>query len=154
MEVSGLIRTTLPPDRLVSALGDARTLARLLPDGSKLDQIAEGRFSFSVTKAVGPIKLTLPGQMTLTPKGKGHDQTLTARASHLIGGKVDLDLDLTIEHHGGHTRLAYSGELVATGLAGRVLREHRARANSALKAALTRLKMHAEGQMRQSNAQA
>ena len=149
MDVSGLIRTTLPPESLLSALRDARTLSRLLPDGSSLEQTGDGRYAFSVTKSVGPVKLTLPGQMTLTATGAGHDQTLTARAAHIIGGKVDLELDLTIEQHGGQTRLAYSGELVATGLAGRVLREHRARANSALKAALTRLKIHAEGQMRQ-----
>ena len=148
MEVSGLIRTTCPPDFLVSALRDADTLARLLPDGSKLEATGDGHYAFSVTKGVGPIKLTLPGEMTLTASGKGHDQILTARAAHIIGGKVDLDLTLAIEHSGGQTRLTYSGELAATGLAGRVLREHRARANSALKAALTRLKMHAEGQLR------
>ena len=149
MDISGLIRTTLPPDLLVSALRDARTLSRLSPGGCSFDQIAEGRFAFSVTKNLGPIRLTLPGQMTLAATGTGHDQTLTARAAHIIGGKVDLDLALTIEVHRGQTRLAYSGELNATGLAGRVLREHHARANSALKAALTRLKMHAEAQMRQ-----
>ena len=150
MEVSGLIRTTCPPDYLLAALRDPATLSRLLPDGSKLDQTGEGTYAFSVTKGIGPIKLTLPGQMTMTATPGGHGLLLAARAAHVIGGKVDLDLTMNIDHSGGQTRLAYEGELVATGLAGRVLREHRARANSALKAALTRLKMHAEGQMARS----
>ena len=150
MDISGLIRSTCPPESLVSALRDARSLARLLPDGSTLEKTGDGQYGFSVTKAVGPIRLTLPGKMTLTATGTGHNQLLSARASHLIGGKVELDLKLIIDQQGEHTRLAYSGTLNASGLAGRVLREHHARANSMLKAALTRLKRHAEGQLHDS----
>ena len=150
MDISGLIRSTCPPESLVSALRDARSLARLLPDGSTLEKTGDGQYGFSVTKAVGPIRLTLPGKMTLTATGTGHNQLLSARASHLIGGKVELDLTLTIDQHGEQTHLAYSGRLNAAGLAGRMLRGHRARANSMLKAALIRLKLHAEGQMHHS----
>ena len=100
-----------------------------------------------MTKAVGPIRLTLPGQMSLTPTGEGHNQGLTARASHLIGGKVELALNLIIDRHDDLTRLAYSGTLNATGLAGRMLREHHVRVNALLKSALTRLRIHAEAQM-------
>ena len=150
MDVSGLIRSTCPPESLVSALCDARSLARLLPDGSTLEKTGDGQYSFTVTKAVGPMRLTLPGKMTLTASGIGHNQLLTARASHLIGGKVELDLNLAIDQHGEQTHLAYSGTLNAAGLAGRVLREHRARANAMLKAALIRLKLHAEGLLRHS----
>ena len=146
MDLSGQIRTTCPPDQLVSTLRDPVALAQLLPLGSKVQQTAAGIYGFSVVKNVGPIKLTLHGQLDLTPGAMGHDQVLKAHAAHLIGGKVDLTLAIGITTDGRTTLLAYTGTLVATGLAGRILHEHRNRANSSLKAALLRLKLYAEQQ--------
>ena len=150
MELSGQIRTLCPPDLLVTIMRDPVTLAELLPKGSKMHLLKDGTYSFSVYKTVGPIKLTLPGTLQLTPGANGHDQTLTARAAHLIGGKVDLALALHITSDGRITEVAYTGDLTATGLAGRVLQEQRARANISLKAALTRLKHHAEDKWRRT----
>lgn len=149
MEVSGLIRTTCSPDDLLTALNDAEILTAVLPKGSRVDQTGEGAFTFSVTKNVGPIKLTLPGTLTITQKGKRRAKTISVRAAHIIAGKVDLDLDIRFELSADHTRLIYTGELAATGLAGRVLGEYATRANGALKAALTRLATRAEGQTTQ-----
>ena len=148
MELSGQIRTTCPPDHLVRIMRDPAALAKLLPGGSKFDQSGDGQYAFSVTKSVGPIKLTLPGTLQLQPSGSGHDHSLTARAAHVIGGKVDLTLALTFTTDAKGTHMAYVGDLTATGLAGRVLQENRGRANSSLKAALARLRDHAEAQMR------
>jgi carbon monoxide dehydrogenase subunit G len=152
MELSGQIRTTCPPDQLVRIMRDPATLAQLLPVGSKMDMTADGSYAFSVTKSVGPIKLTLPGTMQLQPTGQNHDQSLTAHAAHMIGGKVDLALTLTLTTEGRVTILAYAGTLTATGLAGRVLKEHANRANGSLKSALSRLREHAEAQMRKRGA--
>ncbi len=149
MDVSGLIRTTCAPEVLVTALYDARFLAAVMPQGSRVDQTAEGAFTFSVTRNLGPIKLTLPGTMTIAQKGKRRAKSICVRASHIIGGKVDLDLDIRFEVSPDHTQLIYTGELAATGLAGRVLREYATRVNGALKAALTRLAVLAEGQTTQ-----
>jgi carbon monoxide dehydrogenase subunit G len=144
MEVSGQIRTTCTADQLVSALSDAAALQHLLPSGSSIEKAEDGTFAFSVSRNVGPIRLTLPGTMALTPTGENHDQQLTARASHVIGGRVSLDLALRFTQSPGQTRLAYAGELVATGLAGRIMRERQARVETELKSALTRLKLFAE----------
>ncbi|MBC7735972.1 MAG: hypothetical protein H7245_01830 [Candidatus Saccharibacteria bacterium] len=148
MELSGQIRTLCPPDLLVTIMRDPVTLAELLPKGSVMQLLTNGTYSFSVYKTVGPLKLTLPGTLQLTPDAQGHDQTLTARAAHLIGGKVDLVLALHITSDGRITEVSYKGELTATGLAGRVLQEQGARANVSLKAALTRLKHRAEDKWR------
>lgn len=147
MHLSGQIRTTCPPDLLVKVMRDPAALAQLLPPGSKMALASDGTYAFSVTKSVGPIRLTLPGTMQLAATGQDHNQTLTAHAAHLIGGKVDLTLALTLTTEGRVTHLAYAGDLTATGLAGRVLAEHKARANNSLKAALLRLKIHAEAHM-------
>ena len=147
MELSGQIKTKCPPEYMVAIMRDPTALAKLLPAGSRIETVGEDSYSFTVSKGVGPIKLTLPGKMQLTPKAGSHDQTLTVHAAHLIAGKVDLKLDVAIVSDGDTTHLSYEGDLTASGLAGRVLQEHRARANASLKAALTRLKLHAEHQL-------
>ena len=146
MDLSGQIRTTCPPDLLVRIMRDPAALARILPSGSRMEQTGDGTYTFSVSRHVGPIKLTLPGQMSLTTGSNGHDQLLEVKAAHMIGGKVDLALTVRITTEGRTTLLAYDGALTATGLAGRILHEKRDRANNSLKAALTRLKLHAEAQ--------
>ena len=146
MQISGQIKTTCPPAFLLQMLNDPGAMTQILPPDSKLSKSGAGSFAFTVTKSVGPIRLTLPGTLTLTPKGKLLDQHLQVRAAHLIGGKVDLDLGVEIAQTDGVTRVSYDGELMATGLAGRILKEHRTRANAVVKAALTRLKLHAEAQ--------
>ncbi len=150
MEISGTLRAHCPPEDLVATLADARAISRLLPAGAKVEQTGEGRYSFTVSRAFGPIKLTLPGQMTLTPGEKGHDRKLTLRAAHVIGGKVDLELDFFIEPGHEATRFSYSGKLDATGLAGRIAREHRGRINAVVKGGMTRLRHLAEARARQA----
>lgn len=149
MEISGTIRTNCAPEVLVATLSDARAIDRLLPEGAKVEAAGEGRFGFTVSKTFGPIKLTLPGQMTLTQGEGPHDRRLVVRAAHVIGGKVDLDLVLKIEPLGEATRLSWSGALEATGLAGRVAREHRGRIGTVVKGGFTRLKHIAEARARE-----
>lgn len=149
MEISGHIRANCAPEVLTTALEDPRTIERLLPAGAEVRLEEPGRFSFTISKTFGPIKLTLPGNLTIAPGAGSHDRKLVVRAAHVIGGKVDLDMDLTLEDHGGATKLGYQGQLAATGLAGRILKEHRGRVGSVVKAGMTRLKMFAEGRARQ-----
>jgi carbon monoxide dehydrogenase subunit G len=147
MELSGQIKTKCPPEFMVAIMRDPSALAKLLPAGSKIEPVADDSYAFTVSKGVGPIRLTLPGKMHLTAKGSGHDQTLVVNAAHMIGGKVDLKLEVAIVTDGDVTRLSYEGNLTASGLAGRLLQEHHGRANASLKAALVRLKLHAENQL-------
>ena len=150
MQVRGQIRTSCPPEIFLSAMRDPKVLSQLLPPGSKLEQGQNGALAFVLNKTFGPIRLTLPGQLTLTPTGEGHNQTLSARASHNIGGMADLDLDLVFDLVDGKTLLDCTGNLVATGIAGRVLRERQNRVNQILKGLLLRLKVQAEQEMRKA----
>lgn len=153
MQINGQLKTSCPPPFLVKVLRDPDAMVQFLPMGSDLKQSADGTYKFSVVKSVGPIRLTLPGTLTITPTGQGHGQTMTINAAHLIGGKVDMKLHLAITRTEGQTQIAYEGDLDATGLAGRILKEHRARANSAVKASLFRLKLHAEREFARKRAQ-
>jgi carbon monoxide dehydrogenase subunit G len=153
MQITGQIRTKCPPPFLVSILRDPEAMNQLLPTGSELAQSEDGSYKFSVVKSVGPIRLTLPGTLTINPTGQGHSQIMTVQAAHMIAGKVDMKLRLVITRVEGQTQMAYDGNLDATGLAGRILKEHRLRANSAVKASLFRLKLHAEREFAKKRAQ-
>lgn len=153
MQINGQLKTKCPPPFLVNILRDPDAMMQLLPAGSDLEQSPDGSYKFSVIKSIGPIRLTLPGTLTITPTGQGHGQTMTVQAAHLIGGKVDMKLHFAITRDEGLTQMVYEGDLDATGLAGRILREHRSRANSAVKASLFRLKLHAEREFAKKRAQ-
>ena len=154
MQLSGQIRTTCPPEFLLRVLRDPNAMRQMLPAGSQLDQAGDGSFTFTLTKSVGPIRLNLPGTLTLTPTGEGHDHQMSVRASHMIAGKVTMGLHISLTPVEAATRITYLGEVEATGLAGRILNEHSARANGVVKASLTRLKTYAEREFAKTNATA
>jgi len=145
MQLSGMIRTTCPPARLVDLLSDPKVLAAMMPAGSDLRQTATGEFAFTIRKALGPLKFNMPGTLILTRLGDGHDRHMTAHASHLIGGKVDVTLDIKVTDRPAVTIVNYEGELTATGLANRLLGENSERAQTALRGFFVRLKRQAEG---------
>jgi carbon monoxide dehydrogenase subunit G len=144
MQINGQLKAKCPPPFLVNILRDPDAMMQLLPAGSELEKSPDGTYKFSVVKSIGPLRLTLPGILTITPTGQGHGQTMTVAASHMIGGKVDMKLRINIFRAEGQTNMTYDGDLDATGLAGRILKEHRTRANGAVKASFFRLKLHAE----------
>lgn len=154
MQISGQMKTTCPPAFLLGVLRDPAAMRQLLPVGSSVNQTGAGVYSFTITKSVGPIKLTLPGTLTLTPTGTGHDHTMTIRASHIIGGKVTMDLHIGVTRPADQSRITYTGDLDGSGLAGRILNEHRARANGVLDAAMARLKRYAERELAKAKAAA
>ncbi len=144
MQLSGLIRTNCPPRFAGEGAAKPTVLQQLIPAGSKLEEAAPGTFTFSIIKSFGPIRLTLPGTLTVAPTGRANDQRLTAVASHIIGGKVNLTLDFTFVREGDATRWTYDGELTATGLAQRVLREREGRVGGVLRSVLFGIKLQAE----------
>ncbi len=144
MQIKGQIKFACPATFLVQVLNDPAAMAKLLPQNAKLELSGPGSFAFTVTKAMGPIKLTLPGTMTVIPTGTRQDQKLQVKAAHMIGGKVNLDLDVTMSDTGSITQLTYDGTLEASGLAGRMLQEREDRMNGFIRNMVVALKRHAE----------
>jgi carbon monoxide dehydrogenase subunit G len=135
MQIKGQIKIACPAPLLVQVLNDPGAMAKLLPNDTKLSLSSPGSFAFSVSKAMGPIKLTLPGTMTVIPTGNRQDQKLQIKAAHMIGGDT-----------GRVTQLTYSGTLEASGLAGRMLQERENSMNGYIRNMLVTLKHHAEAQ--------
>jgi carbon monoxide dehydrogenase subunit G len=144
MEISGTLRTNCTPDEFLATLSDAQALNGLLPEGASVEETAPGRFAVSIARAIGPLKLTLPGLATLSPGETAQDRRLQVKAAHVIGGKVEFDLYFNIVPADAGTRVTYSGKLDATGLAGRIVRDHKGRVNTMVKGGMARLKHLAE----------
>ena len=144
MHVSGMIKMTCPPDILLATLHDPLALAEILPSGSTLDRSGADSFDFSISKSVGPIRLTMRGALTLAAVDGDLVQQMTINASHMIGGKVDVSLVLTIDTVDRVTRLGYDGDIDAQGLAGRVLKENAGSVDDIVKRTMTRLKHQAQ----------
>ncbi len=143
MRVSGMIKMSCPPDALLATLHDRLSLANILPAGSTLDRNGQDSFIFAITKSVGPIRLTMRGTLTVAALDNDYVQLMTIHASHMIGGKVDATLTLSIDTADGLTRLGYGGDITALGLAGRVLKENEGTVDAVVKRAMARLKHQA-----------
>jgi carbon monoxide dehydrogenase subunit G len=144
MQISGQMRTACPPSFLMTVLRNPDAMIQLLPKGSELAPAGDGTYKFTLIQTVGPIRLTLPGTIEMAPGDEDGDLQLTVRAAHMIAGKVNMDLLITLSQPEEHTRIIYDGQLAATGLAGRILNEHKERANGVVKASMTRLRLYAE----------
>lgn len=146
MEIAGKLRSLCTPEELVAVLSDVEALAQFLPAETEVQETATGSYSFVVSREFGPIKLTLPGQMTISAAETGQGRRLSVRAAHIIGGKVDLELDLAFQpvKDTPQTLVTYSGALKATGLAGRIARDRRARLNSVVRSGMVHLAHLAE----------
>lgn len=150
MNIKGQIRINRPPQDILAVLHDLTAVERLFPVGSQIAQSAPGDYDFAIGKSFGPLRLNLPGKLTLTQIGAGPSQQLTVRAAHLVGGKLDFDLELTIQPVAEGSNLSYAGQVQASGLAGRVLKDYGDRIPHAVRAGMTRLKLVTENRARQS----
>ncbi len=145
MQLSGMIRTTCPPDQLLALLNDPAVLARMIPGGSEITQTSATEYTITMRKSLGPLKLTMPGKLVLTPIGTGLDRHLAGHAGHLIAGKINIELDIHLTTEADQTVLTYAGDLVASGLVSRLLGENEKRAQISLRGVFMRLKNQAEG---------
>jgi len=139
-----MIRSPCPPARLVALLNDPAVLAKMIPAKSEIRQVAPGEFAFTVRRAFGPLMVNMPGTLTLVPEAAEHDLSLTAHAAHMIGGKVDITLNIRLTPGPAGTVLTYDGQVAASGLANRLLGDNSERVQDALQSMFIRLKRLAD----------
>lgn len=144
MELSGSIEIARPAHEVVAALYDPNTLKQLLPGQARLAVAGPGAFDFTFSRPVGPITLHLPVALRLEPLGLAFSQSLSARASHALAGKVALQLALALTALPLTTRLNWSGTITGQGMAGRALQDNAPRVQAGACALVLRLKHQIE----------
>lgn len=126
MQVSGLVVVRLPVAQVMAAFNDAEVLRAVLPSCVEARQVGPGRFAARLTRKVGPMPVTVEPQITVAPLQDGSTQ-LTIAAGNAILGRVQSALDLRLDPVEAGTRVSWTGDVQATGLAGRMLTDRKAR---------------------------
>lgn len=122
MRLNGLVEIAAPPAQVLKRLADPATLQAMLPGEARVTLKSPGVYGFTLKKTVGFLDVRQSGDLRLTQAGPDRAE-LSLDASHLLAGAVALKVSITTTPKPKGTRIDYDGDLSATGLAGRLLRD-------------------------------
>jgi carbon monoxide dehydrogenase subunit G len=145
MQLEGTMPTKCPPGKVVENLRDPQILSLMVPEGCHIGEKVGDTINFVIQRKVGPISFKMPGTMTVTQKPGADAYVMELNASHLIGGKANVTLNLTPERDAaGQQSLHWLGTLEAHGLAAHLIEERTAKIGNVLKNLFVRLRKQAE----------
>lgn len=119
MRFEHTIHVAAPRDRAWALLMDVPAVARCVPGAEDVAQTAPDRYRGAVRVSVGPIRLRLEGDVTVTAKDEatGHAAMRLEAADRGVGGHVRADLRMTLSEAGAGSELRLVTEAT---LAGRI----------------------------------
>lgn len=145
MQLEGSIPTKCPPGQVVDLLNDPQVLARVAPAGCVIGEKTGDTVAFVIQRKVGPVALNLPGTMKVTQKPGSADCLMEVNASHLIGGRASVTLNLTPRRDAeGQQSLHWAGVLETHGLAAHLIEGRSAQVAKVLKNMFIGLRKRAE----------
>ncbi len=121
MDISGFVEIAAPVRRVRNAIQKRENLVHFLTPGSILGERPDQGFDFIVQRNFGPVSIRLSGVLTVTPDPTRDGLFLIAKAGHILGGSVELNLSMTFSGDAQTSKIVYAGTLEAGGLAGKVL---------------------------------
>ena len=143
MQLRGAILITCPAKRVLNALHSPEVLASLVPGECEMVQTSATEYPFTIRRKFGPVALTLPGTLTITPQTED-TYVFALKAAHFLGGKIEMTMTIGVVAAQGVSRLGYEAELEASGLAGRILDDRSDQIEAGIEARLNRLKKRLE----------
>lgn len=145
MQLSGMILMKCPPEQLVTLLADPNALQKMVPQGCEIGSKTGDTIAFVLRRKVGPINLTMNGELAVRLKSDGQTYVMELKAGHMIAGRVKALLDLTPNTAAtGKNRLSWSGTLESHGLAARLVEERSDQVQKILSNLFIRLRDQAE----------
>jgi carbon monoxide dehydrogenase subunit G len=98
MRFEHTIKVAAPRDRIWTLLMDVPAIARCVPGAEEISSIGPDRYRGSVRVSVGPIRLRLEGEVTLTQKEEeaGHATMRLDAADRAVGGTVRAELRIQL----------------------------------------------------------
>lgn len=119
MKVSGTATLSAPPPQVFAALNDPAVLVRTIPGVEQLEQLAQDRYTMTVTAGVASIKGTYDGEVSLRDLEPPNAFTLRASGAG-APGTVDATVKVTLAENGPGTLLTYDADAVVGGMVGGV----------------------------------
>lgn len=119
MRFEHTIRVAAPRERAWALLMDVPAIAKCVPGAEDVTALGEDRYRGAVRVSVGPIRLRLEGDVTLTQKDQATGQAAMRldAADRGVGGTVRAELHMTLSEADAGTELRLVTEAT---LAGRI----------------------------------
>jgi carbon monoxide dehydrogenase subunit G len=111
MQMSGEVM--LPADRATvwAALNDPEVLKRCIPGAQELEKLSDTEFQATVKAAVGPVKATFKGRVTLSQIDAPNGYTISGEGQGGVAGFAKGGAKVRLaEAEGGGTRMSYEVE--------------------------------------------
>ena len=145
MQLDGMILTKCPPEDVAALLLSPDALHHLLPEGCEVGARAGDSIPFTIRRRVGPINLSMAGNLTLKPSAAGKGFDLVIAGSHIVAGRVKVALHLIPNYAALNVRsLEWKGTVEAHGLSSRLIEGRVARIRGLIKGMFSNLRDHAE----------
>jgi uncharacterized protein len=108
---------TLPADRATvwAALNDPEILKRCIPGAQELDKVSDTEFQASAKVAVGPVKATFKGRITLSDIDAPNGYTISGEGQGGVAGFAKGGAKVRLTDAEGGTRLDYDVEATVGG---------------------------------------
>ncbi len=108
---------TLPADRATvwAALNDPEILKRCIPGAQELDKVSDTEFQASAKVAVGPVKATFKGRITLSDIDAPNGYTISGEGQGGVAGFAKGGAKVRLTDADDGTRLAYDVEATVGG---------------------------------------
>lgn len=140
MKLDGMIPTKCPPADVARMLFVPSTLRKLLPVGCQIDERDGDTIPFVLRRTVGPVRLNMPGTLTMTERPDGSGFDLLMEASHLVAGRIRITMLLQPGLGLGNLpRLKWQGQVESHGLAARLIADRTTKIKTAVTTAFVRL---------------
>lgn len=110
MQMSGEVM--LPADRAAvwAALNDPEVLKRCIPGALELEKISDTEFQATVRAAVGPVKATFKGRVTLSEIDAPNGYTISGEGQGGVAGFAKGGAKVCLAEAAGGTRMTYEVE--------------------------------------------
>jgi hypothetical protein len=107
MEMTGEFRIPAPRQRVWEALNDPEILKQSIPGCQTLEKVSDTEFNGKVLAAVGPVRATFGGKVTLSDLDPPQSYTISGEGSGGVTGFAKGGAKVNLAEDGGATVLHY-----------------------------------------------
>ena len=108
MEMTGEFRIPAPRQRVWEGLNDPEILKQCIPGCQTLEKVSDTEFNGRVVAAVGPVRATFGGKVTLSDLDPPHSYTISGEGSGGVAGFAKGGAKVNLAEEGAATVLTYA----------------------------------------------
>ena len=110
MQMSGEVMLPASREAVWAALNDPEVLKRCIPGAQELEKLSDTEFQATVKAAVGPVKATFKGRVTLSEIDAPNGYTISGEGQGGVAGFAKGGAKVRLAEAEGGTRMTYDVE--------------------------------------------